>query len=225
MDRPVEVEGLLAPAGNVGEIRQLTLFFADLVNSTALSTQVEPETYRLVVGRYRKQVLCIVSGYDGHIGSTKGDGLLAVFGHPTSHGDDARRAVQAGLEITREVSRLSDQSQRRFGFGVDVRVGVHCGLVYLDAAHGDFSGKAANVASGISGLAPPGAVVVSGAVASLITNDFELEACPPAAVKGVEEPIDSYLVVSERWQPDTSVGHARRSSHSSCDLDDARTDR
>jgi len=176
----------------------LTLFFADLVDSTALSTHVEPETYRLVVGRYREQVLRVVSGYDGHIGSTKGDGLLAVFGHPITREGDARRAVQAGLEITREVSRLSDQSQRRFGFGVDVRVGVHWGLVYLDAAQGDFSGLAANVATGISGLAPPGAVVVSDAVATLIRNDFELDACASAAIKGVKEPVIHYLVVSER---------------------------
>jgi class 3 adenylate cyclase len=101
------------------------MFFADLVDSTALSTQVEPETYRLVVGRYREQVLRIVNRYEGHVGSTKGDGLLAVFGHPITHEDDVNRAVQAGLEITRDVSRLSDQSKRRFGFGVNVRVRVH----------------------------------------------------------------------------------------------------
>jgi class 3 adenylate cyclase len=197
-DSPTDAEGVLAPAGDVGEIRHLTLFFADLVDSTALSTRVEPETYRLVVGRYREQVVRIVSRFDGHIGSTKGDGLLAVFGHPIAREDDARRAVQAGLEITREVLRLSDQSRRRFGFGVDVRVGVHQGLVYLDAAHGDFSGVAANVATGISGCAPPGAVVVSDTVETLIQNDFELEACAPVAVKGVKEPVINYLVVSER---------------------------
>jgi class 3 adenylate cyclase len=70
--------------------------------------------------------------------------------------------------------------------------------VYLDAAQGDFSGMAANVATGISGLAPPGAVVVSDAVETLIRNDFELQACAPAAVRGVDEPVAHYLVVSER---------------------------
>ena len=171
-DSPADAEDLLAHPGDVGEIRRLTMFFADLVDSTALSIQVEPETYRLVVGRYREQVLRIVNGYDGHIGSTKGDGLLAVFGHPITREDDARRAVQAGVEIAREVSRLSNHLQRRFGFGVSVRVGVHWGLVYLDAAQADFSGLAANVATGISGLSPPGAVVVSDAVETLIWNDL-----------------------------------------------------
>ena len=197
-DSPSDADGVLTHAVDVSEIRRLTLFFADLVDSTALSTQVEPETYRLVVGRYREQVVSIVSAYGGHIGSTKGDGLLAVFGHPSTREDDARRAVQAGLEITREVLRLSDQSQRRFGFGVNVRVGVHWGLVYLDAAQADFSGLAANVAPGISGLSPPGEVVVSDAVETLIWNDFELEACAPAAIKGVEEPIIHYRVMSVR---------------------------
>jgi class 3 adenylate cyclase len=197
-DRPVDAEGLLAHPGDTGEVRWLTMFFADLVDSTALSTQVEPETYRLVVGRYREQVLHIVDGHDGRIGSTKGDGLLAVFGYPIARENDAYRAVRAGLEITRDVARLSEQSQRRFGFGVAVRVGVHRGPVYLDSALGDFSGLSANVASGISGHSPPGAVVVSDAVEVLIRNDFELEACLPAAVKGVSTPLIHYLVVSER---------------------------
>ncbi|WP_319450961.1 MULTISPECIES: adenylate/guanylate cyclase domain-containing protein [unclassified Mycobacterium] len=196
-DSPTDAEGVLSHAGDVGEIRQLTLFFADLVDSTALSTRVEPETYRLVVGRYREQVVRIVGSFDGHIGSTKGDGLLAVFGHPIAREDDARRAVRAGLEITREVLRLSDQSRRQFGFGVNVRVGVHQGLVYLDAARGDLSGLAANVATGISGCAPPGAVVVSDAIETLIQNDFELAARAPVAVNGVREPVINYLVASE----------------------------
>jgi len=79
-----------------------------------------------------------------------------------------------------------------------VRVGVHWGLAYLDTAHGDFHGSAANVATRISGLAPPGAVVVSDAVETLIRNDFELEARPSVAVKGLKEPIIYYRVLSER---------------------------
>ena len=142
----------------------MTIFFADLVDSTALSTRVEPETYRLLVGRYRELVQRAVTRYEGHIGSTKGDGLLAVFGHPIAHEDDVRRAVHAGLEITREVARLSEQAQRRFGIELDVRVGVHRGLVYLDTAQDDVYGLAANLAARVSSLAPPGAVVVSDAV-------------------------------------------------------------
>jgi class 3 adenylate cyclase/tetratricopeptide (TPR) repeat protein len=201
-----EAENLLADdvlgaGGSGGEIRRLTILFADLVDSTALSTHVEPETYRLVVGRYREQVLHIVERFEGHIASTKGDGLLAVFGHPTAHEDDARRAVSAGIEITREVSRLSDAALRRFNFELQVRVGVHRGLVYLDTTQDDVYGLAANLAARVSGLAPPGSVVVSEAIAPLIGNTFELESRPPVQVKGVDAPVAYHRVIAERAAP------------------------
>jgi class 3 adenylate cyclase/tetratricopeptide (TPR) repeat protein len=199
-----EAEDLLAAPSDPGEIRRLTIFFADLVDSTALSMQVEPETYRLLVGRYRELVRNAVDRYEGHIGSTKGDGLLAVFGHPIAHEDDVRRAVHAGLEITREVARLSEQARRRFGIDINVRVGVHRGLVYLDTAQDDVYGLAANLAARVSGLAPPGSVVVSDTVEMLIRNDFELEPRRAALVKGVEEPITHYRVVAERARPPKS---------------------
>ena len=179
----------------------MTILFADLVDSTVLSTRVEPETYRLLVGRYRDLVLGVVDRFEGHVGSTKGDGLLAVFGHPQAHEDDVRRAVLAGLEITREVARLSEQAKRRFGIEVAVRVGVHRGLVYLDTAQDDVYGLAANLAARVSGLAPPGAVVVSETVEPLIRGAFDLEVRPPAAVKGVEGLLAHHQVVGERAVP------------------------
>ncbi len=197
-----EAEDLLAASpGDGGEIRRLTILFADLVGSTALSTRLEPETYRLLVGRYRQQVQQAVDRYGGHIAETKGDGLLAVFGHPVAHEDDVRRAVQTGLEITRDLRSLSERAQRRFGVGIDVRVGVHRGPVYLDTAHDDVYGLAANVAARVCSLAPPGSVVVSDGVEPLIGGVFELERCAPAAVKGVDAPIGHYRVVGECAAP------------------------
>ena len=196
-----EAQDLLASPGDGGEIRRLTIMFADLVDSTVLSTRVEPETYRLLVGRYRDLVLGIVNRYEGHVGSTQGDGLLAVFGHPKAHENDVRRAVLAGLEITRAVERLSEQAKRRFGIEITVRVGVHRGLVYLDTAQGDVYGLAANLAARVSGLAPPGSVVVSDAVAPLIRDAFELQGRPASAVKGVDGLIAHHQVLGERAEP------------------------
>jgi len=143
-----EAEDLLAAVpGEGGEIRRLSILFADLVDSTALSIRLEPEAYRQLVGQYRQQVQLLVDRYGGHIGMVQGDGLLALFGHPVAHEDDVRRAVQAGLEITREVRSLSERAQRLFGLGIDVRVGVHRGPVYLDTADDDVYGLAANVAA------------------------------------------------------------------------------
>ena len=121
-----------------------------------------------------------------------------MFGHPAADEDDVRRAVLAGLEITREVSRLSEQAQRRFGIEINVRVGVHRGLVYLDTAQDDVYGLAANLAARVSGLAPPGTVVVSDAVAPLVRDVFELQPRPAAAVKGVEGLIAHHQVLEER---------------------------
>lgn len=197
-DRNADAEDLLSATPGDGEIRRLTIVFADVVDSTVLSTRVEPETYRLVVGRYRDIVMHVVHRYEGHIASTKGDGLLAVFGHPTAHENDVQRAVQASLEIAREVAQLSEQTQRRFGIQIAVRVGVHRGLVYLDTAQDDVYGLAANLAARVSGLAAPNSVVVSDPVVALVGNDFELEERPAAPVKGVEELITHHRVVGER---------------------------
>lgn len=202
----VEAEELLAAPADHGELRRLTLLFADMVDSTQLSTMIEPETYRLVVGRYRDDVLRIVNQYEGHIGETKGDGLLALFGHPRPHENDVRRAVHAGLDITRQVARLSDQVQRRFSFDISVRVGIHRGLVYLDIDHDDVYGFAVNLASRMCSIAEPGSVLVSEAVEQLVRDRFELERQPPQRVKGVEGAIVPYRAIGEREPSPTSLG-------------------
>lgn len=193
-----DAEELLAAPADGGEIRRLTMLFTDLADSTALSTRLEPEVYRTVVGRYRDEVLQIVTRYEGYIGARQGDGLLAVFGHPKAHENDARRAVQAGLDITRAVNRLSEQAQRRFGFDVKVRVGVHRGLVYLDTAEDEVYGFGANLAARICSLATPGTIAVSDTIEPVVRGAFELLELPPRAVKGVDELIVHYQVVGER---------------------------
>jgi class 3 adenylate cyclase/tetratricopeptide (TPR) repeat protein len=193
-----DAEELLATPVGGGEIRRLTMLFADLVDSTALSTRIDPEIYRTVVGRYRDEVIKIVNRYEGHLGSTRGDGLLAFFGHPTAHENDADRAVQAGLDITNEVAVLSERVRRRLGFDIDVRVGVHRGMVYLDVDQDDVYGLGANLAARLCSLAEPGTVAVSEAIKRVIHDAFELQTRPPAPVKGVAESIVHYRVVAER---------------------------
>ena len=201
-----DAEDLLAAPDEYGEIRRLTILFADLVDSTALSIKVEPETYRTVVGRYRDDVLRIVGQYEGHIGSTKGDGLLAFFGHPQAHEDDVQRAVQASLDITREIADLSARVRQRFGFDINVRVGIHRGIVYLDTAQDDVYGFAANLAARICSLAEPGTVAISEAIEPLARAGFELQAQLPAYVKGVDDPVRRYRVVAERDETRTPLG-------------------
>jgi class 3 adenylate cyclase/tetratricopeptide (TPR) repeat protein len=193
----LDAEELLAAPAAGGAIRRLTIMFADLVDSTALSTRIEPETYRTVVGRYRDEVLRVVNRYDGHVGSTKGDGLLAVFGHPTPHEDDIMRAVRAGLDITSEVAALSQRVRQRFGFDINVRIGVHRGLVYLDTAQDDVYGLGANLAARMCSLADPGTVAVSEAVERLVRESFRLEERDPQPVKGVDDPVVYFRAVGD----------------------------
>lgn len=193
-----DAEDLLTAPPNYGEIRRLTILVADLVDSTALSTRLEPERYHTLVGRYRDEVRRIVDRYGGHISSIKGDGLLAVFGHPKAHENNARRAVAAGLDVTRAVARLSEQAEAKFGVAIDVRVGIHRGLVYLDTDQDDVYGFAANLAARISGLAEPGTVAVSEAVAPLVSHLYELNTRPARPVKGVVGLISHHQVLGER---------------------------
>ncbi len=209
-----DAEDLLTFFDRHGEIRRLTLMFIDLVDSTELSTRIEPESYRMVVSNYRDEVLRLVNRYEGHVTSTKGDGLLAVFGHPRSHENDTERAVSAALDILRAVARISDQSQRMFGIGISVRVGVHRGLVYLDTNEDDVYGFAVNLASRVASLAEPGTAVVSDSIATLVGSAFELAECPAAPVKGVDELVRYHRLVGELPQspapsPPPLVGRER----------------
>lgn len=193
-----DAEELLAAPESPGEIRRLTILFADLVDSTALSTRIEPEIYRTVVGRYRDVTRKTVESYEGHVSFIQGDGLLAVFGHPTAHENDVLRAVQAGLDITAAVADLSKRVRRRFGFDVSVRVGIHRGIVYLDLAQDDVFGFAANLTARMCSLADPGTVMVSDAIEPLIRSGFELEARLPKPVKGVDGLVSHFRVIGER---------------------------
>jgi hypothetical protein len=111
----------------VGELRRLTILFCDVVGSTELSGRWEPETYRELMSRYRTACREVIeSEFEGHIVQNKGDGILAVFGFPVAHENDAERAVRAGLELVRAVDALPhaanvDQS-------LAIRVAVHNGL-------------------------------------------------------------------------------------------------
>ena len=91
------------------ERRQLTVMFCDLVGSTALSAQLDPEELRDVVRGYQETCTAVIQRYDGHVAQHLGDGLLVYFGYPVAHEDDAARAVRAGLEITEVLQQFSSQ--------------------------------------------------------------------------------------------------------------------
>src|SRR5713226_7018579 len=113
------------------ERRQLTVMFCDLVDSTKLSSQLDPEDYREVVREYQRVCSEIIQRFDGHLAQLLGDGLLIYFGYPQAHEDDAQRAVRTGLGILDAVGDLNTRLQREKGIQLALRLGIHTGVVVV----------------------------------------------------------------------------------------------
>src|SRR5712664_951391 len=156
-----------APPLRDAERRQLTLMFCDLVDSTKLSSQLDPEEYRDVVRAYQRVCTEVIQRYDGYIAQLLGDGLLVYFGYPQAHEDDAQRAVHTGLGILEAVGDLNTRLQREQGIQLALRLGIHTGLVVVGEMGSTGRqeqlalGETPNVAARIQGLAAPNTLVVS----------------------------------------------------------------
>ena len=182
-----------------GERRQLTVMFCDLVGSTALSEQLDPEELQTVVRTYQEISAQVIERYEGYIAQYLGDGLLVYFGYPQAHEDDAARAIRAGLEI---VSAL-DQARGQFPQPVQVRIGIHTGPVVLGQMGGGSRheqlalGETPNIAARVQGQAEPDEVVISAATQRLVTGLFETEDRGQHEVKGLSVPLALSRVTGE----------------------------
>ena len=189
-----------SPPSPEAERRQLTVMFCDLVDSTALSTQLDPEILREVVRSYQARCDEVIERYEGHIAQYLGDGLLVYFGYPQAHEDDAQRAVLAGLGIVEIISALNLRLEREYGIQLAVRLGIHTGLVVVGEMGGASRqeqlalGEVPNVAARIQGLAEPDTVVISRATHQLTQGYFEYETLGEPLLRGVAEPMVVYRV-------------------------------
>jgi class 3 adenylate cyclase/predicted ATPase len=182
------------------ERRQLTVMFIDLVGSTVLSTRLDPEEMGEVLRAYQDAVAGEVLRWEGHVAKFMGDGVLAYFGWPKAHEDDAERAVRAGLAITEAVAGLP----ARGGETLAARVGIATGLVVVGDLVGQGAareeavvGETPNRAARLQQLARPGTVVVGEPTRRLVGGLFELEELPAPALKGFAGPQRAYLVLGE----------------------------
>lgn len=178
------------------ERRQLTVLFSDLIGSTALSDTIDPEDMRTVLRDYQSACTSVVGLYDGFIAKYLGDGILAYFGYPTAHEDDARRAVQAGLGIIEAIKTISERYQRELKIPIDVRVGIHTGLVVV----GDMDtkdvleskaivGQTPNLAARIQSAAEPNTLVVSDDTYKLVKGYFEHTDLGTHELKGISQAV------------------------------------
>jgi class 3 adenylate cyclase/predicted ATPase len=183
------------------ERRQLTVMFIDLVASTQLASQLDPEDLREVVRAYQKVCSEVIERYAGHIAQLLGDGLLVYFGYPQAHEDDAHRAVRTGLGILQAMGDLNTHLQQTQGIQLGVRLGIHTGLVVIGAM-GEAGrqeqlalGETPNIAARIEGLAQFNTVAISEATYHLVEGYFTCEALGEQTLRGVAQSLQVYRVL------------------------------
>ncbi|MHA1571774.1 MAG: ATP-binding protein, partial [Alphaproteobacteria bacterium] len=183
------------------ERRQLTVMFCDLVGSTALSTRLDPEEMRDIILNYQKAVTAAVNRFDGHVAKYMGDGVLAYFGFPAAHEDDAERAARAGLSIVQVMRGMRTPG----GEPLMVRVGIATGLVVVGDLIGEGAaqeeavvGDTPNLAARLQGFAEPGQVVIAESTRWLLADLFELKDLGHQALKGIAAPVTAFAVLAER---------------------------
>jgi class 3 adenylate cyclase len=176
-----QVEPLSTAPPPDAERRQLTVMFCDLVESTKLASQLDPEDWRDVVRAYQQVCTDVIQRYDGHIAQLLGDGLLVYFGYPQAHEDDAHRAVRTGWGILAAMEDLNKELKRDKEINLAVRLGIHTGLVVVGAMGGGGRqeqlalGETPNVAARIQGLAAPNTIGISEATYRLVEGYFYYE--------------------------------------------------
>ena len=187
-------------AHDMAERRQLTVMFCDLAGSTAMSARLDPEDMREIIRTYQDACSGVVGRYDGFVAKFMGDGILAYFGFPSAHEDDAERAVRAGLEIAAAVPAL----QTRAPEPLKVRVGVATGVVVVGDLAGQGSaqeqavvGETPNLAARLQANAERGGVVIAESTRRLVGEAFEAKPLGPLDLKGFSAPVRAWTVLRE----------------------------
>jgi class 3 adenylate cyclase/predicted ATPase len=180
------------------ERRQLSVFFADLAGSTTLSETLDPEDLRELLAAYQGICADVIRRYEGHIAQYLGDGVLAYFGYPAAHEDDAARAVNSGLEILQRLASVSIGGHRP-----KVRIGIHTGLVVVgDVGQGLHReqlalGEAPNIAARLQSEAQPDTIIISDVTRKLLAGQFALEDLGSGTLKGLSRAMQIYRVIGK----------------------------
>ncbi len=199
----VDPSGAIQPEGPSprpeAERRQLTVLFVDLVGSTALTARVDPEDMRTVIATYQNTCSRVIGRYEGHIAKFMGDGVLAYFGYPRAHEDDAERAVRAGLELAQAVGRETAN-----GTKLAVRIGIATGQVVVGDLIGEGAaqeeavvGETPNLAARLQGVAEPGSVVIGESTQRLAGGLFDLIDLGGHELRGFGQKVQAWRVVGD----------------------------
>ena len=184
-----------------GERKRATVFFCDLVGSTALAERLDPEVYRELLDRYLELVFAEIYRFEGIVNQLAGDGLMALFGAPIAHEDAPERAVRAALAIQASLGEHAKQLLAERGVALRARIGIHTGIVVAGTVGNDLKmdytaiGDTTNLAARLQALAEPGTIVVSEATHALLRGGFRTKPVGPFDVKGKSEPVSALQVL------------------------------
>jgi class 3 adenylate cyclase len=191
------------PSPLYAERRQLTVLFCDLVDSTVLASQLDPEELREVVRAYQDTCAKVIARFEGHIAQYLGDGLLVYFGYPLAHEADAQRAVRAGLGTLEAVGQLNTHLEQERGVRLAARLGIHTGLVVVGEVGGGTRqeqlalGETPNLAARLQGIAAPKTLVISATTFQLLGGFFACQPLGTPPLKGQTQPLAVYRVLYE----------------------------
>jgi class 3 adenylate cyclase len=198
-----EQAALEARGSTDGERKTITALFADLKGSTALIEGLDPEEARAIIDPALQLMMDAVHQYDGYVAQALGDGIFALFGAPIAHEDHPQRALYAALRMQEAMRRYADTLRAKGYPPLQMRVGVNTGEVVVrsirkDDLHTDYVpvGHSTNLAARMEQLATPGAIVVSAYTQRLTDGYFAFKDLGPTQIKGVEEPMNIYEVLS-----------------------------
>jgi class 3 adenylate cyclase/predicted ATPase len=193
---PDTISTVDASPADTAERRQVTVMFSDLVGSTALSARMDPEDLRDIISAYQKCVTETVRRFGGFVARYLGDGVLAYFGYPQAHEDDAECAVRAGLESIAAVAGL------KMRVTLQARVGIATGLVVVGDLIGSGSveeqtvvGETPNIAARLQAIAEPNSLVIADNTRRLLGNLFELKYLGARDLKGVGKPVKAWIAL------------------------------
>ena len=184
-----------------GERKQVTVLFADVKGSTEVIQSLDPEDAQQLLDGVVKAMMEAVHRYEGTVNHILGDGIMALFGAPIAHEDHAVRACYAALAMQEAVARYGEETRERYGFAVNVRVGLNSGEVIVRAIANDLRmdysamGQTVHLAARMEQNAPEGSVLLTPAVLRLAEGYVDVRSIGPIAVKGVAEPIEAFELI------------------------------
>ncbi len=193
--------------GRLGERKFVTVFFADIYQSTALTEDLDPEDAQHLLDSAIDQMAAAVHRYDGIVNKVLGDGIMALFGAPLALEDHAVRACYAALSMQDAMRSAAAETRRQFGTEIQARIGLHSGEVLVRAIKNDFSvdydatGSAVHIASRMEQLALPGTIRLSHETRRLVGDLATAQSLGPLSIKGLSEPLEVY----ELLQLDTGI--------------------